>query len=85
MIWTEEENEKRQINNVLNMAGKKCKNCLWSNYEPGDVIITCGHHHQNFSSNSFCAYWTSAFDLKVKAYRDAKKTELRARLNNKKQ
>jgi hypothetical protein len=31
-----------------------CKNCHWSGYEKNDFFITCGVHHTNFTSTSFC-------------------------------
>ena len=79
MIWTEEENDMRTMDNLMDMKGKKCMNCQWSNADKGDTITTCGHHHENFSVNSFCGYWTSKSDPKVKAYRDKIKKEFKAR------
>lgn len=82
MIWTKDEDSKRQIENLLNRNGKSCKNCHWSGFSKGDDIITCGHHIQNFSADSFCAYWTDIDDkklqehyAKVKARIEAKKTK----------
>jgi hypothetical protein len=68
MIWTEEENDIRTLGNLKNPKGKNCMNCHWCNADNGDVFFTCGHHLENFSTNSFCGYWTSKNDLKVKAY-----------------
>lgn len=85
MIWTEEENEDRVMDNLMDMKGKKCMNCQWSNADKTDTITTCGHHIENFSVNSFCGYWTSKTDKKVKAYRDKCKEELRAKINARKQ
>ena len=33
---------------------RKCNNCQWSTFEKGDIIITCGHHIMNFTSDSSC-------------------------------
>lgn len=79
-IWTEEENELRELDNILHPKGKSCKNCQWSTYEPGDEFITCGNHISNFSSNSFCGYWTDPKDEKLLAYFEKRKKELRDRL-----
>lgn len=67
MIWTEEEDSKRQLNNLLDRKGKSCKNCHWSGSSKDD-IITCGHHIQNFTSDSFCAYWTKPDDKKLQEH-----------------
>ena len=80
MIWTEEQNDKRQLENMLHPEGKSCKNCQWSNAEGKDVFTTCGHHIQNFSVNSFCAYWTDPNDKHLLDYFDKRKKEIRARL-----
>lgn len=84
MIWTEEENEIRQLENIMNANGKSCMNCQWSNADKGESITTCGHHLQNFSTNSFCGYWTSKNDPKVKAYFDRRKKELKAKIDARK-
>ena len=76
MIWTEEENESRQLDNLMNPEGKSCGNCQWSNSKKSEKITTCGHHLQNFTTNSFCAYWTNPNDPKLKAYIDKRKTQL---------
>ena len=67
-IFTEEENEARQLNNMMNPQGKSCMNCHWSNADKGDKFTTCGHHLQNFSTNSFCAYWTDPEDPVLKSH-----------------
>jgi hypothetical protein len=84
MIWTEEENEIRQIDNIMKPEGKSCINCQWSNADKGEKLTTCGHHLQNFSTNSFCGYWTSKNDPKVKAYFDRRKKELKDKINARK-
>lgn len=76
MIWTEEENEIRQFENIVDPTGKTCANCQWSNGDGEDKIITCGHHIDNFSANSFCSYWTDRNDPKVKAYFQSRKAQL---------
>lgn len=81
MIWTEEENDIRQIKNLMNPKGKSCINCHWSNANKGDKITTCGHHFQNFTTNSFCSYWTSNNDLNVKSYFDKRKKELSTKID----
>jgi hypothetical protein len=68
MIFTEEEDEIREIENILNNKGKTCINCHWSTATEGEGITTCGHHLENFSTNSFCAYWTNRNDPKLVAY-----------------
>ena len=80
MIWTSEENEIREIDNLMNPKGKSCMNCYWSNADKGEKITTCGHHLQNFSTNSFCSYWTSKNDSKVKAYFDRCRKELKDKI-----
>jgi len=80
MIWTEEEDQLRQIDNLLDAKGKSCKGCNWSGYEEGNEFITCGHHLQNFTPGSFCAYWTDPNNPKLKAYWEKRKKELRAKL-----
>lgn len=79
MIWTEEENDIRQFENIMNPKGKSCRNCQWSNADKNENMTTCGHHIQNFSTNSFCGYWTSKNNLKVKAYFSKRKKELKER------
>ena len=81
-IWTEEENSLREIDNMLHPEGKSCKNCQWGNAEGKEPFTTCGHHLQNFSVSSFCAYWTDPEDKNLKAYFNRRKTGLRKRLNN---
>jgi hypothetical protein len=81
-IWTEDEDDLRQLDNLMNPKGKTCKNCQWSNYEKGDKTITCGHHIQNFSTNSFCAYWTNPKDSKLIAYFEKKKEQIRVKLTH---
>jgi ferritin-like metal-binding protein YciE len=81
MIWAEEENEIRQLENIMNTKGKSCMNCQWSNSDEGEKITTCGHHLQNFTTKSFCGYWTSKNDPKVKAYFERRKKELRAKID----
>ena len=81
MIWTEEENEIRKFENMINSKGKNCANCQWSIYEKGDEMTICGHHIENFSINSFCTYWTAKDDPKVKAYMDKRKRALKVKLD----
>jgi hypothetical protein len=80
MIWTERENELRQIENIMNPEGKRCGNCQWSSAGKDEEITTCGHHIQNFSINSFCGYWTSPKDPNLLAYYDRRRKELKAKL-----
>jgi len=68
------------MDNMLNHKGKSCKNCNWSSYEKGHEFITCGHHHQNFKANSFCAYWTNPKDEHLLSYKERRKKELKAKL-----
>jgi len=80
MIWTEEEDSKRQLENLLNRKGKSCANCHWSSGAKDEVIITCGHHIQNFTSDSFCAYWTKTDDKKLQEHY----AKIKARIEKKK-
>lgn len=80
MIWTEQENELRQIENIMNPKGKRCGNCQWGKADKGQKITTCGYHIQNFSINSFCDYWTNPKDPKLLAYYERRKKELKAKL-----
>lgn len=74
-IWTEDENSIREIENLMYPKGKSCKNCQWSGAKKGDKTITCGHHIQNFSVNSFCAFWTNPKDPKLLEYFARRKKE----------
>jgi hypothetical protein len=58
----EEIDEKRALNWIFKTSGKSCRNCNWSGYEKGDLIITCGHHIQNFTSSSSCGAWVDPND-----------------------
>ena len=80
MIWTEEENEIRQLDNMFNSKGKSCKSCNWCNWEKGQDFFTCGHHIENFTPNSFCTYWTDPKDPKLLAYFEERKKELKIKL-----
>lgn len=79
-IWTEEEDEIRQIDNLINYDGETCKGCQWSNWKKGDLFFTCGHHLDNFTPDSYCSYWTDPKDSKFLAYMDGRKKELKKRL-----
>lgn len=82
-IWTEEEDEDRQIKNMINHEGKNCKNCYWSGYQKGEEFITCGHHYENFKPISFCSYWTDPKDSSLLSYKESRKRELKLKLNRK--
>lgn len=47
MIWTDEENEIRELDNMINHTVETCKDCQWSNWEFGQKFFTCGHHLSN--------------------------------------
>lgn len=75
---SKEETEKRRSSEWIcdfikfGFTTKKCKNCNWSAYEKGDIIIACGHHIANFTTDSSCGSWTSPTDkdlLEAKAKR----------------
>lgn len=83
-IWTGEENELRELDNMMNPEGKSCKNCYWSGYEDGDIFITCGHHISNFTSNSFCCYHTNIRDKNLTAYLEKRKKALREKFDKRK-
>jgi len=83
MIWTDNENLKRQFDNMLNPDGKFCKNCNWGGGDKGKDFVTCGTHLQNFSANSFCDYWTDPKDEKLLSYFDKRKRELKEKISNK--
>lgn len=82
-IWTDEQNDIRELDNMLSPKGKYCKNCQWGTAEKGMEFTTCGHHLQNFSVNSFCAYWTDPQDKYLLAYFGRRKAEIRKKLDNK--
>ena len=84
MIWTEEENENRELQNILNPKGKYCSNCHWGNTQPGDDFATCGHHIQNFSIGSFCGAWTDPKDPKLREYIKARKDKLSKQIKDSK-
>lgn len=84
MIWTEEENEIRQIENMINYQGQTCKGCQWSNWRPGDRFFTCGHHLDNFTPDSWCSYWTDPKDPKLLEHMHRRREDLKARLISKK-
>jgi hypothetical protein len=50
--------ELRQLANLQNPKGKSCANCKFSNADKFESVTTCGVHLQNFSTKSFCAFWT---------------------------
>jgi len=82
MIWTEEENQDRELENMLNYNGQTCKTCNWSGYNFGDTFITCGYHHHNFSSKSYCSYWTDPNDPKLLEYQEKRNAELKRKLKS---
>lgn len=73
MIWTKKENDIREIKNMLNYSGETCKDCQWCNHSDGNNFFTCGHHLENFTPSSWCSYWTSKTDPKVKKYLEKRK------------
>lgn len=81
MIWTEEQNESRQMDNMLDRKGKTCANCYWGNASKGDEFVTCGRHHQNFTVSSFCDYWTSSKDPYLVNYRKKRLKEIKQKHN----
>lgn len=82
-IWTEEENDKREIENMIDHKGKSCKTCAWSLWEKDQEFVTCGHHYENFRSTSFCAFWTNPKDPKLLQSMKESKERIRARLKAK--
>lgn len=83
MIWTEEEDDLRQFDTLTNYKGQTCRDCQWCNWEKGKTFFTCGHHIQNFTPDSYCGYFTSKDDPKVKAYFERRKKELREKIESK--
>lgn len=81
MIWTEEENENRRLDNLFNRSDKSCKSCQWCNWNGKDEFFTCGHHYANFTPDSFCCYWTDPKDPKLLSYYEKRKKELQAKMN----
>lgn len=79
MYFTKEENNKRAFYNLLYPVGKKCKNCFFGSQdiEDNDEFITCRHHLENFSANSFCGYWIDPKDPILKERIRIKKDKLR--------
>lgn len=76
MIWTEEENDIRELENMINRKGKSCSNCNWG--AGGDTgFVTCGHHLNNFTNDSFCSYWTNPDDPKLREYYDKMRDNLK--------
>lgn len=72
IMFTEEYNDNRHMDNLLNPKGKSCFSCQWGcqgDNESKSEFITCGHHHENFSINSFCAFWTSPRDKELLRYK----------------
>ena len=81
MIWTKQENEERELNNMLNHKGETCKTCQWCNYEEGELFFTCGYHIQNFTPTSWCSYHTDPKDPKLLAYNERRKSTITKRFN----
>ena len=54
----------RRIDNMMNRDGKSCSNCRFGSGAPGDDIITCEIHIENFTAVSFCSNWTER-DIKT--------------------
>lgn len=75
MIWTKEEEEKRQFENMLKPEGKFCHNCHWGACR-GNEFVTCGTHVMNFQRDSMCEYWTDPNDRKLQKYILRKQNEL---------
>lgn len=82
MIWTEEENDIRGLENMINRKGKSCGNCNWGACGDSE-FVTCGHHLQNFTKTSFCDYWTDPSDPKLIAHNNKVRDELRKKYMNK--
>ena len=72
--------EQKEFDWMMNPKGKICRNCQCSGYSKGDLVVTCGHHLQNFSSNSGCASWISPNDPDYLEYTEKRKKALRAKL-----
>lgn len=83
MIWTEEESEIREIENMISYKDETCKTCQWCNHTKGQKFFTCGHHLSNFTHNSWCDYHTKKDDPKLLEHFERRKKELRAKLNQK--
>jgi hypothetical protein len=90
MIWTEEENDLRTFDNMMNPDGKSCQNCQWGNggmlegSEEDKEWVTCGHHHENFKKEMMCAYWTDPKDPRLKAYFEKRRKEMKAKIEARK-
>ena len=89
MIWTEEENSIRSIDTMSEPKGKTCLNCHWGegSVKPEDrdqEWTVCGHHHQCFSIESLCAYWTNPKDPRLKHYIKKRQEEMKLRLKKQK-
>jgi len=78
-IWTEEQQNIRQLNNLIDYEGRSCKGCNWSGYEEGADFITCGHHYGNFRSDSYCSYWTDPGDKNLLSFKKRRKEEMKAK------
>lgn len=79
-IWTEYENDIREMENMINRNGRTCKGCQWCNHEKDQEYFTCGHHVQNFTHDSYCSHWTDPNDPKLIAYFNERKEELKEKM-----
>lgn len=84
MIWTEEEDDKRIMKNMLHPEDKCCKNCFFGGSFDESEWVTCGHHIVNLKNDSMCDYWTDPNDKSLKAYLKRKKKEFIKLINRKK-
>lgn len=80
MIWTQEESDLRELDNMITHTDETCKSCQWSNHSKGEKYFTCGHHLSNFTHDSWCSYWTAKDNPKVKAYYAKRREELKAKI-----
>ena len=76
-MFTEEEEELRHINNMMNPEGKSCLNCQWGNAQASEDFSTCGRHLDNFSADSMCSSWTDPKDPRIQAYYNRRREELK--------
>ena len=72
MIWTDYEDTFRAMDTMTEPGGKSCANCHWGDADikednPNGWTV-CGHHCENFKTESLCAYWTDPNDPKLKEY-----------------
>lgn len=78
-IWTEDENDERTFQNMVNHKDKSCLTCYWGMTDEISDFVTCGHHHENFTKNSFCSFHTEKNDKNLKAYQQKRQTEFKAK------